>query len=109
MNEEQLAELVKGWPDEARPGDGWESNPTGYMVGGCYAPVPVAAALHVASGLEWLAQVEVIEIQFDHESDWLLCRWTNAKGVSALDGQYPAPTLIAAVSAAIMAVKGGAA
>lgn len=107
----EVFELVRGWPEEAMPNHGrygrygaWDDDPIGYMVGGRYVPPSVATALHAMAGLEWLATVDVIEIQFDHESDYLLCRWAETDGNSRIIGQHTGPTLLHAVSAAVRAV-----
>lgn len=114
MNASEIHDMVSQWPDEARPGAYPVYTPDarsvcGYGVLGTpawflddceYAIDPsTAAALHVASGLEWLARnafaplIRIVAGEFE----------VKARGT------HTAPTLIEAVSAAIMAVKGGAA
>jgi hypothetical protein len=106
----EVYELVKGWPDEARPKQleflrkQWR--PTNYLRNDPPLFDFHAADLHALAGLRWLAQVDVVEVQFDHESDWLVCLWTEAKGVAVRESQHPGPTLLHAVSDAVMAVKG---
>lgn len=103
-------ELVKGWPGEARPrylefiGRSWYDD-------GKYLGTHHAAALHVASGLEWLAgRSRIAPVLWDMgESSWAAThhdeRWKidNAWG-DDFEELASGPTLLHAVSAAVMAV-----
>jgi len=109
MNAEQLAELVKGWPPEAKPA----AYPT-HIVGDRAVSASPSVGDYVTSGLEWLysrrgaTDYIAIESVYNPGGDRIEVRlcdedpdagcWVRWSG----DG----PTLIAAVSAAIMAVAG---
>lgn len=102
---EAVAELVKDWPDEARPKDSIFILHDGWRRRDWYSIVPFhAAALHVASGLEWLAKFctkVAILPPGSPEPDmdtWLIkCGWHG-------DTEKEGPTLLHAISAAIREV-----
>lgn len=106
---EQVWELVKDWPEEARPiGVRYADNLVrddgclGYWhfvgPGSLRIPDAHAAALHVASGIEWLAGDAQQFPQLHRQGD----EWGVYAGPIAK--LRTGPTLLHAVSAAVMAV-----
>ncbi len=91
-------ELVKDWPDLARASIGWAPESREWVqLDATYLSPDLAAAAHVASGLEWLAGRRLGPCLEIYRTD-------GHYGVSWDDGDvFPGPTLLHAVSAAIMA------
>ncbi len=88
-------ELVKDWPDLARASIGWAPESREWVqLDATYLSPDLAAAAHVASGLEWLISGRSATIEgFDGE--WFVRRICGI--------ERSGPTLLHAVSAAIMA------
>ena len=102
----ELHELAKELPDDAKPPIGWAPQSQEWVQSdGVDLQLRLAVALHEAAVVRWLAQVQVVEIQFDHESDWLVCLWTESKGISVLEVQGTGISCLHALVAAAKAVQ----
>jgi hypothetical protein len=107
---EAVHELVKDWPDLARASIGWAPGERQWVqFDGTPLLSYLAAAAHVASGLEWLADRDESEqIGFFPPGRPIGMPWDRSQWCVCWDGgkDYEGPTLLHAVSAAIMAAGG---
>ena len=111
---ENIWELVKGWPEGARADIGCQFVDTSTLSGasavgvwrraGCLAETPDAhaAALHVASGLEWLAR-QGLEVGLGEWCDGGVYVEVGSDGSQI--GHFVAVDLLRAVGEAVLVIE----